>query len=135
MTELTAAVLSQIDAAHDAMRIGFAEGRPDLILNAFYAEEPWIVGDQGNTWRGKKSVLALYTGICGVYSWHRQREALIPLGADAATEFLIGKIVPTDGDPEKETLIYKIQLNWAEQGGSWRCVSQFFAYGTDFRSM
>lgn len=127
MTE--AQVKSALDAQHEVMRIGYANGDAVMISDQFYSQDAWVVGPESSVWKGRGGVLALYETVVGVYEWETDRKHLVQLSDGSISEFLIGRIVPVQGG---ETLSYKIQLVWQKINDKWLCVSQFFASGTSF---
>ena len=124
-------VLNAIDATHEIMRVAYEKGDAHMLANDFFTNDAWVVGGEDQTWRGYDGMLSLYDGIVGTYVWTIKREELISLGPTSAMEFLIGTITPHD--TEQETLIYKIQLVWVQEGDVWKCASQFFAFGDHFK--
>ena len=123
------AAVKEIDLVHEYMTVGFRDGKTSLIVDDFYTPDAWVVGGDDYTWRGTQQLTELYDGIVGKYVWTMKREALTFLSDTSAIEFIIGKIEPHD---DSETLIYKIQLSWQNTESGWKCVAQFFAFGTKF---
>lgn len=127
---MTATTLrNALDAQHEVMREGYANGDAALIADKFYAPNAWVVGPDDAIWKERAGVLALYETVVGVYKWETDRTHLVRLSEDSASEFLVGRILPVKGG---ETLSYKIQLIWQKVNEQWMCVSQFFAYGNSF---
>ncbi|MNB89277.1 hypothetical protein D3C81_952650 [compost metagenome] len=114
---------------HEVMTRGYANGDAEIIANQFYTPDALVVGPDNAFWDGHENVLSLYKSVVGVYKWTFERQYLVQLSEDSASEFVIGVITPVEAG---ETLSYKIQFIWKRTAAGWHCISQFFAPGKSF---